>query len=77
MGLEELLHHVDQNVCLVSHNGQGNTKDMIQWRHWKINDGPECVLYPTGTLEDRNHLFFPVQFQHACVELSANCLEGL
>ena len=35
-----------------------NTKDMIQRRKWKINDGPECVLCPTGALEDRNHLFF-------------------
>ena len=35
-----------------------NTKDMIQRRHWKINDGPSCVLCPTGVLEDRNHLFF-------------------
>ena len=34
-----------------------NTKHMIQRRHWKINDGPECVFCPTGTLEDRNHLF--------------------
>lgn len=39
-----------------------NTKDMIQRRHWKINDGPECVLCPTGALEDRNHLFIQCNF---------------
>ena len=51
-----------------------NTKDMIQRRHWRINDGPECVLCPTGTLEDRNHLFF--QCNCMCVELFGDCLEG-
>mgnify|MGYP000863857686 FL=1 len=39
-----------------------NTKDMIQRRKWKINDGPECVLCPIGALEDRNHLFFQCNF---------------
>ena len=39
-----------------------NTKDMIQRRHWKINDGPSCVLCATGVLEDRNHLFCQCNF---------------
>ncbi|XP_073351675.1 uncharacterized protein [Aegilops tauschii subsp. strangulata] len=39
-----------------------NTKDMIQRRHWRINDGPSCVLCPTGVTEDRNHLFFQCNF---------------
>ena len=39
-----------------------NTKDMIQRRHWKINDGPECVLCLTRVLEDINHLFFQCNF---------------
>ena len=39
-----------------------NTKDMIQRRHWRINEGPEFVVCPTGILEDRNHLFFQCNF---------------
>ena len=39
-----------------------NTKDIIQRRHWRIHDGPECVLCPTGPLEDMNHLFFQCNF---------------
>ena len=39
-----------------------NTKDMIQRRHSRINDGPSCVLCPTGVLDDRNHLFFQYNF---------------
>lgn len=39
-----------------------NTKDMIQQRHWKINDVPQCVLCPTFALEGRNHLFFQCNF---------------
>ena len=40
-----------------------NTKDMLLRRHWHIQDGPECVLFPTQHLDNRDHLFFPVQFQ--------------
>ena len=39
-----------------------NTKDMIQRRHWRIEDGPKCVLCRAGSLEDRNHLFFECNF---------------
>ena len=39
-----------------------NTKDMIQRRHWKFKDWPECVLCVTRVLEDRNHLFFQCNF---------------
>uniref|UniRef100_A0A453ILD2 Reverse transcriptase zinc-binding domain-containing protein n=1 Tax=Aegilops tauschii subsp. strangulata TaxID=200361 RepID=A0A453ILD2_AEGTS len=39
-----------------------NTKDMIHRCHWRINDGPSCVLCPTGVIEDRNHLFFQCNF---------------
>ena len=41
-----------------------NTKDMIQCRHWKIDDTPDCVLCHAHLLEDRNHLF-------SCVTLAA------
>jgi hypothetical protein len=39
-----------------------NTKDMIIRRHWHIQDGPECVLFPTHHLENRDHLFFQCNF---------------
>src|SRR3954465_8295521 len=32
-----------------------NTKDMLQRRHWRIEDGPECVLCAYHTLENRTH----------------------
>src|SRR4051812_37602108 len=39
-----------------------NTKDMLQRRHWRIEDGPKCVLCVSHTLEDGNHLFFQCNF---------------
>ena len=54
-----------------------NTKDMIQRRHWKINDGPSCVLCLTGVLEDRNHLFFQFNFSMRIWNyLQVSCLDS-
>ena len=39
-----------------------NTKDMVERRHWHIHDGVNCVLCPTHTREDRDHLFFNCNF---------------
>lgn len=39
-----------------------NTKDMLDRRHWNIEDGINCVLCPTHTREDRDHLFFKCNF---------------
>lgn len=35
-----------------------NTKDMVERRHWHLDDGVNCVLCPLHTREDSNHLFF-------------------
>ena len=39
-----------------------NTKDMVERRHWHIDDGVNCVLCPTHTRENRDHLFFNCNF---------------
>uniref|UniRef100_A0A453KDL4 Reverse transcriptase zinc-binding domain-containing protein n=1 Tax=Aegilops tauschii subsp. strangulata TaxID=200361 RepID=A0A453KDL4_AEGTS len=39
-----------------------NTKDMVERRHWHIDDGVQCVLCPTHSREDRDHLFFTCNF---------------
>src|SRR3954471_24211275 len=41
-----------------------NTKDMIIRRQWNIDDGPQCILCRTHTLETRDHLFFQCLFAH-------------
>jgi len=39
-----------------------NTKDMVDRRHWHLEDGVNCVLCPLQTRETRDHLFFNCNF---------------
>ena len=39
-----------------------NTKDMVERRHWHIEDGISCVLCHLQVREDRDHLFFNYPF---------------
>ena len=39
-----------------------NTKDMVETRHWHLDDGVNCLLCPLRTRETRNHLFFECNF---------------
>ncbi|XP_073360069.1 uncharacterized protein [Aegilops tauschii subsp. strangulata] len=39
-----------------------NTKDMVDRRHWHLEDGVNCVLCPLQTRETRDHLFFNYNF---------------
>nr|XP_040251774.1 uncharacterized protein LOC120968845 [Aegilops tauschii subsp. strangulata] len=39
-----------------------NTKDMVDRRHWHLEDGVNCVLCPLQTKETRDHLFFNCNF---------------
>ena len=39
-----------------------NTKDMVDRRHWHLEDGVSCVLCPLQTRETRDHLFFNCNF---------------
>jgi hypothetical protein len=39
-----------------------NSRDMLQRRHWKVTEDVHCVLCPTGSREDRMHLFFGCNF---------------
>jgi len=39
-----------------------NTQDMLERRHWNVSDSNLCVLCPTHTKEDRDHLFFQCNF---------------
>jgi hypothetical protein len=39
-----------------------NTKDMVDRRHWHMEDGVNCVLCPLLTRETRDHLFFNCNF---------------
>ena len=39
-----------------------NTKDMVERRHWHLDDGVNCLLCPLRTRETRNHLFFECNF---------------
>nr|XP_045086367.1 uncharacterized protein LOC120967116 [Aegilops tauschii subsp. strangulata] len=39
-----------------------NTKDMVDRRHWHLEDGVSCVLCPLHTRETRDHLFFNCNF---------------
>ena len=39
-----------------------NTKDMVERRHWHLEDGVNCVLCPLQTRETRDHLFFNCNF---------------
>ena len=39
-----------------------NTKDMVERRHWHLEDGVSCVLCPLQTRETRDHLFFNCNF---------------
>nr|XP_040258456.1 uncharacterized protein LOC120975813 [Aegilops tauschii subsp. strangulata] len=39
-----------------------NSKDMVDRRHWHLEDGVNCVLCPLQTRETRDHLFFNCNF---------------
>ena len=39
-----------------------NTKDMVERRHWHLEDGVNCVLCPVQARETRDHLFFNCNF---------------
>ena len=39
-----------------------NTKDMVERRHWHMDDGVFCLLCSLRTRETRNHLFFECNF---------------
>ena len=39
-----------------------NTKDMVERRHWHLDDGVNCVLCLLLTRETRNQLFFECNF---------------
>ena len=39
-----------------------NTKDMVEKRHWHMEDGVNCVLLPLDTRETRDHLLFKYNF---------------
>ena len=39
-----------------------NTKDMVERRHWHMEDGVHCRLCPLQTRETRDHLFFNCNF---------------
>lgn len=39
-----------------------NTQDMLERRHWNVSDSNICVLCPTHTKEDRDHLLFSCNF---------------
>ena len=39
-----------------------NTQDILERRHWNVSDCNHCVLCPTQTKEDRDHLFFSCNF---------------
>ena len=39
-----------------------NTKDMVDMRHWHMDDGVNCVLCPLLTRETRGHPFFHCNF---------------
>ena len=39
-----------------------NTKDMVERRHWHMEDGVHCKLCPLQTRESRHHLFFICNF---------------
>lgn len=43
-----------------------NTKDMIQRRHFTIQNGPECVMCTECIHEDIKHLFFICPFAKQC-----------
>ena len=39
-----------------------NTKDMVERRHWHMDDGVFCLLCSFRTRETKNHLFFECNF---------------
>ena len=39
-----------------------NTKDMVERRHWHMEDGVHCRLCPLQARETRDHLFFNCNF---------------
>ena len=39
-----------------------NTNDMVDTRHWHMDDGVNCALCPLLTRETRGHLFFHFNF---------------
>ena len=39
-----------------------NTKDMVERRHWHMEDGVHCRLCPLQVRETRDHLFFNCNF---------------
>ena len=49
-----------------------NTKDMVDRRHWHMNDGVYCKLCPVQTRETRDHLFFNCNFSVRVQNLSAD-----
>uniref|UniRef100_A0A8I6Y6S5 Reverse transcriptase zinc-binding domain-containing protein n=1 Tax=Hordeum vulgare subsp. vulgare TaxID=112509 RepID=A0A8I6Y6S5_HORVV len=39
-----------------------NTKDMVERRHWHMDDGVNCGIFHAQVREDRDHLFFTCLF---------------
>ena len=53
-------------LCWLLVNNRLNTKDMMQHKHWHIDDVHDCVLCTQGLLEDLEHLFFSSAFARDC-----------
>ena len=54
-----------------------NTKDMVERRHWHIEDGTTCVLCHLQVREDMDHLFFNCLFsQRVCNFLQIDWSQG-
>ena len=47
-----------------------NAKDMIERRHWHIDDGISCVLCHLQVREERDHLFFNYFLVSVCETIS-------
>jgi hypothetical protein len=43
-----------------------NTKEMLQRRHFQVQDGTTCVMCSNGDIETIEHLFFSCPFAESC-----------
>lgn len=62
LDLEDLLHPQNKVFAWFLIMDRLNTEVMLMRRHWKFDNGPQCVLCPRRVLEDQVCLFFQCNF---------------
>jgi hypothetical protein len=55
--------------CWLLFHDRLNTLDIMDRKQWNVENGFDCVLCNSYSMETRDHLFFECHFAHACWEI--------